>query len=213
MKSIIAFVTIITMIFLSSCDGVDEYDILDMGNKYYETVEELHKDYVITKEYAYNNSGDTSPYNTRDIVQYFEDSDVVIVICTYAHSPTDEIYKDSLYIYFIEKTENGYHLEMPSLGVYNLSWAELPFSEDYSNSSVYLWPGSQYHNKCYGFAYKSIDETRSLYFDGNKMKEIECINPFTNEPFILCYSDEGKFYSLFEKLFVPQHKRHTLEIK
>ena len=221
-KTIVAVLICIGSLFSVSCNSTTKEKEMDMRDKYYDAVDELFDDYLMYLDYSYHHG--MTDYFSREIVEYFEDGDDLFVICKFCsrNNYTDgTVWQDQLLVFVAEKSENGYHLEIPLWmgieGIYAVNTAIVPLHDDYNNKafpSYHSWGNTvQLRTKCYGFAYKSIDETRSLYFDGNKMKEIECINPFTNEPFILCYSDEGKFYSLFEMLFVPQHKRHTLEIK
>ena len=220
-KKIVAVLICIGSLLSVSCDDENGYEI--MREKYYETVEDLFKDFLVYQDYEFHHG--MCDCFAREIIEYFEDGDDVFIICKfssrgdYSNYTDGEISSDQFLVLKGEKNENGYHLEIPLWmgisGIYAIYYAIVPLHDNYYISAFPSYGSNtvQIQNKCYGFAYKSIDETRSLYFDGNKMKEIECINPFTDEPFILCYSDEGKFYSLFEKLFVPQHKRHTLEIK
>ncbi len=141
--------------------------------------------------------------------------DFVFVVCTEKDKHDVQI-EDELFIYAIKETDAGYVLEVPFWGESAIPCAHVQLKEEYS-SYDYHYMALQYVTEddslCFGFMYKKATDTRQVYFDGVKMKEIECINPFTGEEFILCYATSNKTYNVIESIMTPKDKRHTLEIK
>lgn len=192
------------------------YNTSIFNEKYYETIEELHNDYVAELNKAYNDGASSTDYYPEEIVDYFEESDDVFVICTYSSSIDRKIIESSLYVYVVKKDDKSFYLEIADSGVTEIYFAIIPLNDDY-NGRDYDWYYTEYKNKeykvCYGFAYKNIKSNYELYFDDGKMNEVKCMNPFSGEEFILCYATSNKVYNFFEMLFVPKDERHTLKIK
>lgn len=182
----------------------------NLNDKSYATIEELHEDY---KTACYSEVDlDTYP---NEIVQTIQVEDFVFVVCTETKSNGLEI-KDELLIYAVKTVNGGYILEVPYWGVDAIPRAHVQLTEDYS-SFDYHYMDLQYVTEndsvCFGFMYKTVDDTRQFYFDGAEMSEVKCVNPFTGEEFILCYASSDKTYNVIESLITPKDERHTLEIK
>ena len=207
-KIVLIILLVLTMFPFSSCAiFISDADIFN--NTKYSTVEELHA--------AYQAGYEQFPGACRpcDIVTYFSKESEVFVICTYAHCANSGIYQEKLIAYIVKKDQEGFYLEC-TRGIANINQAIFDLKNDYEdilNDLYYAEYRTRSQNNCYAFVYKSKSEPIDLYFDGVKMDETICINPFTQEEFILCYATSNKTYSILECLFVPMEKRHTLEVK
>lgn len=182
----------------------------NLNDKSYATIEELHEDY---KTACYSEVDlDTHP---NEIVQTIQVKGFVFVVCTETMSNGSEI-KDELLIYAVKSVNGGYILEVPYWGVAAIPRAHVQLTEDYS-SFDYHYMDLQYVTEndsvCFGFMYKTVDDTRQFYFDGTEMSEIKCVNPFTDEEFILCYASSDKTYNVIESIITTKDERHSLEIK
>ena len=195
--------------------GICNYNTTIFKNQYYDSVEELHDDYLLELEEAYNNGDSMTDYYPKKIVNYFEEGKNVYVICTYSSLFEADVNTSALLVYILNKNEKGYYLEIPYYGVSAIYSAIIPLHDDYENSD-YKKNYMEYKNKnskiCYGFAYKSYSENYNLLFDGNIMEEIEFTNPFTKEQFMLCYGTSNKVYNIIEMLFTPLNERHSLTV-
>lgn len=182
----------------------------NLNDKSYTTIEELHEDY---KSVCYSDV-DIDIY-PDEIVLTFKVEDFIFVVCTEKNDNDIQI-EDELLIYAIKETDEGYILEVPYFGVSVIRRAHVQLKEEYS-SYDYHYMAMQYVTEndslCFGFMYKKSTDTRQFYFDGVKMDEIKCANPFTGEEFILCYAASDKTYNVIESLMTPKDERHTLEIK
>ena len=182
----------------------------NFNDKHYSTIDELHEDY---KTFCYSDS-DVNIY-PNEIMLTIPMEDFVFVVCTEKDKYDAEI-EDELLIYAIKETEDGYILEVPFWGESAIPRARVQLKEEYS-SYDYHYMALQYVTEndslCFGFMYKNATDTRQLYFDGVKMKETECTNPFTGEEFILCYAASDKTYNVLESFITPKDERHTLEIQ
>ena len=158
----------------------------------------------------------SAPLYLADSLGYFEEENDAFVVCTYSSLIDSEVVQDSLFVYIVMKDEQGYYLEIPHLGVSTIYGAVIPLHNDYTDWS-YKWHYTEYKNTslkhCYGFAFKNETDDYDLYFDDHKMNEFKCVNPFTEQEFVLCYAVSDKVYNFFEMIFVPMEDRHTLEIK
>lgn len=207
-KIVLIMLLVLTMLPLSSC-ALFVSDTYIFNNTKYSTVEELHA--------AFQAGYEQFPGACRpcDLVTYFSKESEVFVICTYAHCAKCGISQEELMAYIVKKDQDGFYLEC-SRGLANINRAIFDLKNDYEdilNDLYYAEYRTRSQNNCYAFVYKSKSEPIDLYFDGAKMDEITCINPFTQEEFILCYAVSDKTYSIIERIFVPMEKRHTLEVK
>ena len=209
--TLVFFISITLIIY-----GICNRNMTLFQNKYYDTVEELHYEYLLEFEKSYNNGDSMTDYYPEKLVNYFEDNDVVYVICTYSSLIDKNVETDSLMVYILNKNHNGYYLEIPYYGISAIYSAIIPLHDNYENLD-YKKNYTEYKNKdfevCYGFAYKNNKESYNLLFDDSIMKEIECINPFTNEEFILCYGTSQKVYNLIGMILTPLEERHILTIQ
>ena len=206
-KIVLIMLLVLTMLPLSSC-ALFVSDTYIFNNTKYSTVEELHTAYQ-----AGINQFPSACY-PQDLVMYFSNGSEVFVVCTYSHYENSEL-ENKLMVYVAKKDESGFYLEC-SRGLANINQAWLELNDDYEdilNDLYYAEYMTKTCNQSYGFVYKNKAATIDLYFDGVKMDEIICINPFTREEFILCYATSNKTYSILECLFIPMEKRHTLEVK
>lgn len=218
-KKIIGLIWLSLFIILIVCSlivivGTFNHSTTVLNEKHYNTVDELHENYLISLSEAYYNGDSMTDYYPKEIVTHFEKETDVFVICTYSSSIDGEVNQNALLVYIAKKNETGYYLEVPYLGVGAIYSAVVPLHSDYSHRSYtnnYTEYKTLNSKLCYGFAYKNNHETNSLYFDDIEMGEMKCINPFTDEEFILCYAVSDKVYHFFEMLVVPTSKRHTLK--
>ena len=207
-KIVLIMLLVLTMLPLSSCAiFISDTDIFN--NTKYSTVEELHAAFQAGYEQF------VGACRPCDLVTYFSKESEVFVICTYAHCAKCDISQEELMVYIVKKDQDGFYLEC-TRGIANINRAYLGLNDDYEdilNELYYAEYRTKTCNKSYGFVYKNKAAPIDLYFDGAKMDEITCINPFTQEEFILCYAVSDKTYSIIERIFVPMEKRHTLEVK
>ena len=204
----IFFVIILILSGVGLLWSLSVVECTNLNDKCYTTVEELHEDY---KNACYSDV-DVNRY-PDEILLTFNAEDFVFVVCTEKGGPDAE---DELIIYAIKETDEGYILEVPFWGVSAIRRAYVQLTDEYS-SYDYHYMALQYVTEndsvCFGFMYKKATDTRQLYFDGVKMDEVKCTNPFTNEEFIICYAASDKTYNVFEALTTPKDERHTLEYK
>lgn len=196
--------------------GICNTNTTILNNKYYISIEELHKDYVLELGRAYDDGASMTDYYPKEIVDYFEENEDVFVICTYSSLIDGKIKEDSLLIYIVKKNDEGYYLEIPHFGISAIHSTPVLLQNNYTSceyTQSYIEYKNDNYQACYGFAFKKIDEDNEFYFDGVKMKEFKIINPFTDEEFELCYAVSDKVYNFIEMIFVPKNKRHTLIIK
>jgi hypothetical protein len=209
---LILFVVSVIIVFAQ----ITNYNTTVFNDTTYATIEQLHHDYIEALEFAYYNGDSSTDNYPKELVSYFEDGEDVMVVCTYSSNIGSEVKQDSLLVYIVKKTVDGYYLEIPSMGISSIYMAVIPLHSDYDHftydSSCVEYKTIE-QKKCYGFAFKNASADYTLYFDGLKMKETECMNPFTGEEFILCYAASDKTYNVIESLITPQDERHTLEIK
>ena len=217
MKKVAKFALIIILIFilllLSSCIGMftslESRDVYVLNDTKYHTIEDLHQAYC-----AHYESDTQTDYYPRDMVMYFCKDNNVFVVSTYSTELGGAVYEDVLWVYIAKQDADGYYIELPKADV--IEYAKLYLHDDYVEIAD-KWYYTEHRRKnedlCYAFVYKSKDEPINLYFDGVKMDETICINPFTQEEFILCYATSNKTYSTLECLVIPMEKRHTLEVK
>ena len=213
---IIITVVLISMIIIGVLSGIGLFVALsvkkctNLNDRTYSTIEELHQEY---KTVCYSDV-DIDHY-PDEIVQTIQYEDFIFVVCTEKISNGSKV-EDELLIYAVKPTNDGYILEVPYWGVSAIPRAHLQLGEDYS-SFDYHYMDLQYVTEndsvCFGFMYKSADDTREFYFDGIEMSEVKCVNPFTGEEFILCYASSDKTYNVIESIMTPKDERHTLEIK
>ena len=195
---------------------ITNYNTTVFNDTTYVTIEKLHDDYVEALERAYSNGDSVTDYYPQELVSYFEDGEDVIVICTYSSGINTEVKQDSLLVYIAKKTIEGYYLEIPHMGISAVYMAVIPLHSNYDHFTydyAYMEYKTVEQKKCYGFAFKDTSAEHALYFDGLKMNETECMNPFTGEEFILCYASSDKTYNVIESIMTPKDERHTLEIK
>jgi hypothetical protein len=195
---------------------ISDYNTTVFNDKTYNTIEELHSDYLEALDLAYNNGDSMTDYYPKELVSYFEDGDDVLVVCKYSSDMNTEVKQDSLLVYIVKKTIEGYHLEIPRMGISAIYMAVIPLHSNYDHFSYdysYVEYKTPEEKKCYGFAFKDTNADYDLYFDGVKMDEIKCVNPFTDEEFILCYATSDKTYNVLESFMTPKDQRHTLEIQ
>lgn len=218
----IGFIYLILLVLIFVCSFVIIYGVCNtrttiFQNKYYNSIEELHNDYVKNLDKAYDNGESMTDYYPKSIVDYFEYNNDVFVVCTYSSLIDGEIKDDSLFVYIVKNDDNGYYLEIPHFGLSSIYSALVPLHDDYDSfeykSKIYTEYKNSTYKLCYGFAYKEVDEDYELYFDDIRMNEIKITNPFTEEKFMLCYAVSDKTYNFVEMLFTPRDKRHTLLIK
>ncbi len=206
----IFFIGCFVLLVICSVIGIcylvfDKSTVLD--NKQYDSIEELHNDYVRVTSTDGDPDRDHFP---RELIGYVNFDNACIAICTYAHDENKEIDQEELYAYLIEENEGKFILRNPSL---ISASAIFPLNSNYQSNDY-----DSYYFQCYfteeeysiGIAYKDVTEARKLYFDGNEMCEKEMINPITGERFILCYGKSDKTYNYIQKLFTKPEERHTL---
>ena len=209
---LILFVVSVIIVFAQ----ITNYNTTVFNDTTYATIEQLHHDYIEALEFAYYNGDSSTDNYPKELVSYFEDGEDVMVVCTYSSNIGSEVKQDSLLVYIVKKTVDGYYLEIPSRGISSIYMAVIPLHSDYDHftyDSSYAEYKTIEQKKCYGFAFKNASADYTLYFDGLKMKETACVNPFTGEEFILCYAASDKTHNVIELLITPQDERHTLEIK
>lgn len=178
------------------------------NDKKYDTIQELHKDY---KDTCYT-IGDIA-YVPDEIILSHRVDDYVFVFCTTVckRSVMQDQY---LTVYIVRVIDNQYVLEVPYYGIEVIPTAYLP---KHNNLETLECDWMEYVTEkekiCIGVAYKEVDNNNSLFFDGIKMTEIICTDPFTHKDFILCYAISDVTYNVVESLFVPIDERHTFEIR
>ena len=195
---------------------ISNYNTIVFNDTTYETIEELHNNYLEALDRAYKNGDSMTDNYPKELVSYFEDGEDVIVLCTYSSSIDGESNRDSLLVYIAKKTNEGYYLEIPNMGISAVYMAIIPLHSNYEHFSYdysYMEYKTPEEKKCYGFAFKDSSASHTMYFDGVKMDEKECTNPFTGEKFILCYASSDRTYNVIQSFIVPKEERHTLEIK
>ena len=183
-----------------------------LNDKLYNSIEELHIDY---KNACYDEP--SIDYIPDEIVFTHCVGDSVLVVCTEKPRCCSK-YDDYLNIYVVKYIDGRFALVVPTLGgIAYVDSAEIYMHNDYGSLDYLYDAHMQYISKeekiCYGFAYKRVDDTYDLYFDGNKMDEVKCVDPFKNEEFILCYATSNKVYNTFQAIVTPREKRHTFEAK
>ena len=201
------FIVLILLFTASSCSF--SKPILD--GRSYDTIEELYEDFK--KEHKVKDI--VTDFYPIKLTFYVNIEDKWFVFSTYSSSRYDDVNYDSLYGFVVRENENKkYELQTPEFAG---QWCELPLSNDYD--------GNDYHcyyfmdcklngeKKSIGFAYKEIDDTYNLYYDGIKMEEEIFINPFTNKEFILCYAVSDVTYNVIKNIFVNLKDRHSLEVR
>lgn len=195
---------------------VSNYSTTVFNDTNYITIEELHYDYIEALEYAHFNGDSMTDYYPKELVSYFEDGENVIVLCTYSSDIDSEVKQDSILAYIAKKNIEGYYLEIPYMGISAIYMAIVPLHSNYDHFTyhyAYVEYKTLEEARCYGFAFKDSSASHTMLFDGVKMDEIECVNPFTGEEFILCYAASDKTYNVLESFMTPKDERHTLEIQ
>ncbi|MBQ9125090.1 MAG: hypothetical protein IJY13_00355 [Clostridia bacterium] len=221
-KLVLIVLLVLIMFSFSSCAI---YGLSVIGNRNtsilndtrYRSIEDLHEAYLTAFSEAYYTRGPTSDFYPKEKVFDFSEGSDVFVVCTYSSQMDGVDESNSLMIYIAKQDSDGYYLEVPdNFGVGSIFCAILYFNTNYE-ALANEWYYSEYITKdldvCYGFAYKNKNDDYTLYFDGVKMKEVSCIDPFTQEEFTLCYGISDKTYSVLEMFFIRKNKRHTLEVK
>lgn len=164
----------------------------------YTTVEELHGEYKLSEQI--NKADDYYPGEIAFTLTV--DHDVFVFCESYSTSQKD-MKLDWLYVYRVSKMDDGYVLHYP---VMKQHYACLPLHDDYqdfdySESDYVLNCRTGNMERYAAFAYKKKDSTNTLYYNGTKMQEVEQINPFTEESFILCYAYPSETKKPFEQFF------------
>ena len=196
--------------------GICNTNTTIFNNKYYISIEELHEDYILELDKAYNAGASMTDYYPKEIVNYFEENDDVFVVCTYSSLIHGKIKEDALFIYIVKKNNEGYYLEIPHFGVSAIHSISVPLYNSYTSceyTQSYIEYKNNNYQSCYGFAFKRIDNDNDFYFDGVRMNKFRIINPFTEKEVELCYAVSDKVYNFIEMIFVSKNKRHTLIIK
>ena len=203
---LLLFTVFVIICFIAICATSSE---TYLDGKTYESIEALHSDLVY--EIKMHGEG-TTDYFPRELSFYLKIEDKWFVFCEYSSFPDGTIRDDALYVYVV-KENNGFVLETPKLGCGQ--WAKLPLHQDYEHWSYgghFLECELNGKKQSVGFAFKNIDETKKVYFDDEKMSEIQVDSCTIAEPFILCYATSSKTYNLVEKLFIDSEDQHSLKI-
>ena len=201
------FIVLILLFTASSCSF--SKPILD--GKSYDTIENLFEDFKCVES-----ANKSEIYIADELAFYIKIEDKTFVFYTYFSKNKNRIDENNLLAIVVSENKKGrYELLTPEF-IGGL-WCELPLSNDYD--------GNDYHcyyfmdcklngeKKSIGFAYKEIDDTYNLYYDGIKMEEEIFFNPFTNKEFILCYAVSDVTYNVIKNIFVNLEDRHSLEVR
>jgi hypothetical protein len=200
-------ILVLSLITLFICLSIDKCTLLN--DKKYDTIEELHEDY----KWACYTDPDLTYYPNR-IVFTHDIKNYVFVFCTEAYKGDE--FDTHLTSYVVKIVDEQYVLEVPYFGVASVPRADLPLHDNYTHRDYYdsyMQYVTENEALCFAFAYKGLGESNDIYFDGYKMQEIKCTNPFTNEEFLLCYSTSPKTYTALEAICIPEENRHTLEAR
>ena len=166
----------------------------------YTTIEELHGEYKLSEQI--NKADD---YYPGEIVFTLTVEQDVFVFCESYSTWEGDMNSDWLYVYRVSKMDDGYVLHYP---VTKQHYTCLPLHDDYQDfdyKSVMpknvLFCRTGKLERYAAFAYKEKGSTDILYYNGTKMQEVEQINPFTEETFVLCYAYPPETQKPFEQLF------------
>lgn len=185
-----------------------------IAGREYDTIEELHADLVYETDRQAEESLDFHP---RDLIDYFQIEDKWFMLSTYSRdAEKKELIEGYLFLQEVYEKNGKFIYEERLIA----ALANIPLHNDYSDSdygrvglTYFCYTRLNGKKKSIGFAYKPIDATYDLYYDGVKMQTREMVNPFTGETFYLCYAVSDKGYSLFKEILNEEATIHTLEVR
>ena len=197
-------------LFLSLVFAFESRNDTYLDGKEYDSIEELHADLIETMN---NKASDSEDFWIKDLITYFEIEDIVDFVSTYSSSRDHEIEENELFVQFAKRENEKYHLLTPIEGY--SKFAVLRIGDKFTYGGDYWYYATIKVNnskKSICFLYKDVDETRSVYFDGNKTSEHITINPFNNMGFYICYALSFPD-SFFDRIFIHRERRHLVELK
>ena len=189
----------------------------DYGNyikgRKYDTIEELHADFVYETDRQAEESLD---YHARELIDYFQIEDKWFMFSTYSRDGVEkELVEGYLYVKSVRTKDGKFMIEEPYMADVALhsDYDDLDYDGYYASYVIRVKLNGK--KKAVGFAYKPKDADYDLYFDGVKMQTREVINPFTGETFDLCYAVSPKnmryINVLFRLTFDKEANIHVLE--
>ncbi len=176
------FILLISCAFLGcEAPNVEPPEEVVVKEVEYDSIEELHADYVTN---CLAEEGSSRTCFPRDLVTYFFEGDKCFIVCTYSKSNSDPaLQKGKLLIYTARVSGGKYVLSYhPSIEISKFKISQkVPKKNELGETQI---NGEMID---VSFVCKKVTSKYNYYFDGNRMKEVEFTNPFSKEKMILCY--------------------------